>query len=495
MSIDLSAYRENSERFLEAIDREYYLHLSGQKPELELQPIYSRHRDLFDRSAVDALRELASAAGDGEEGRRRGYLLHFALDGLLGEATRGEAEESARLEATLEVSVDGSVVPYRQVPVEQANEADADRREALEVATRGLLAERLNPIHREALERSHSLCRELGWPSYAAAYADLRGVDFGELQEQTTAVLAATEGRYSPRVDPELERASLPPLGELRRSDVPRFFRAPELDAGFPAPEMVRSFARTVAGLGIELDEQPNVHLDTEPRPTKSPRAFCSPLKVPDEIYLVIAPVGGREDYAALFHEGGHTEHYAHVSAELPFEFRYLGDNAVTESFAFLFDHLTEDEAWLREMVDTDAGPVVSHARAVGLVLLRRYCAKLAYERELHGPDADLEAMPPRYAELLSGATRVAWPQENWVSDVDAGFYVICYLRAWALEAMWRRSLRERFGETWFARPEAGEWLRELWSQGQRLPAEELVSEALGRELSFEPLISELAAD
>jgi hypothetical protein len=490
--MDLSSYRADAERFLEQIDREYYLHLSGQKPELELESIYAQHPDLFTRETVEALRELASAASDGEEGRRRAYLLHFALDGLLGEATRAEAEESARLEATLEVSVDGSPVPYRQVPVEQANEPDASRREALEAASRSLLAERLNPIHRNALERSHSLCRDLGWPSYAAAYAELRGLDFGGLQAQTAKVLAATQATYAPKVDPELLGAGLPPLGELRRSDIPRFFRAPELDAGFPAEEMVSSFARTVAGLGIELDQQDNVHLDTEQRPTKSPRAFCSPLKVPDEIYLVIAPVGGREDYAALFHEGGHTEHYAHVSAELPFEFRYLGDNAVTESFAFLFDHLTEDDAWLRETVGIDAEPVVSHARAAGLVLLRRYCAKLAYERELHGPDVNIEAMPERYADLLSEATRVVWPREHWVSDVDAGFYVVCYLRAWALEAMWRQSLRERFGETWFGRAEAGEWLRDLWAQGQRLPAEELVSETLGEELSFEPLISEL---
>jgi hypothetical protein len=490
--MDLSSYRVDAETFLEQIDREYYLHLSGQKPELELERIYAQHADLFARETVEALRELASAEGDGEEGRRRAYLLQFALDGLLGEATRAEAEESARLEATLEVSADGTAVPYRQVPVEQANEPDASRREALEVASRSLLAERLNPIHRAALERSQSLCRELGWPSYAAAYAELRGLDFGGLEEHTARVLAETEGTYAPKVDPELRRAGLPALGELRRSDIPRFFRAPELDDGFPADEIVSSFARTVAGLGIELDQQENVHLDTEQRPTKSPRAFCSPLKVPDEIYLVIAPVGGREDYTALFHEGGHTEHYAHVSAELPFEFRYLGDNAVTESFAFLFDHLTEDEAWLREMVGTDAGPVVSHARAAGLVLLRRYCAKLAYERELHGPDADLDAMPERYAGLLSEATRVAWPRENWVSDVDSGFYVVCYLRAWALEAMWRRSLRERFGETWFARGEAGEWLRDLWSQGQRLPAEDLVAETLGEELSFEPLLAEL---
>jgi hypothetical protein len=491
--MDLTSYRADAEQFLEAIDREYYLHLSGQKPELELEPIYTQHRELFNREAVGALRDMA-ASGDGEEGRRRAYLLHFALDGLLGEATRAEAEEAARLEATLEVSVDGSTVPYRQVPVEQANEPDASRREALEAASKALLAERLNPIYREALERSQSLCRELGWANYADAYAELRGLDFGGLEQQTAQVLAETEATYAPEVDPELRRAGLPPLGELRRSDIPRFFRAPELDAGFPAEGMVPRFARTVAGLGIELEQQANVHLDTEPRPTKSPRAFCSPLKVPDEIYLVIAPVGGREDYAALFHEGGHTEHYAHVEAQLPFEFRYLGDNAVTESFAFLFDHLTEDEAWLGEMVETDPEPVVSHARAVLLVFLRRYSAKLAYERELHGPGSELDSMPGRYAELLTSATRVPWPRENWVSDVDAGFYVVCYLRAWALEAMWRRSLRERFGETWFARREAGEWLRELWSQGQRLPAEELVSDALGEELSFEPLISELAA-
>jgi hypothetical protein len=491
--MDLSPYRERAEQFLEEIDREYYLHLSGQKADLELEPIYERHAGLFARQAVEELRELASGA-DGDEGRRRRYLLQFALDGLLGEATRAEAEESARLEATLEVSVNGSTIPYRQVPVEQANESDASRREALEVASKSLLAERLNPVHREALERSHTLCRELGWPSYADAYAELRGLDFAALQEQTAAVLARTEASYASTVDPELQRAELPALGKLRRSDIPRFFRAPELDAGFPAEELVPSLARTVGGMGIDLEGQANVHLDTEPRPTKSPRAFCSPLKVPDEVYLVIAPVGGREDYAALFHEGGHTEHYAHVAGTLPFEFRYLGDNAVTESFAFLFDHLTEDEAWLREM-GIDAKPVISHAKAVQLIMLRRYCAKLAYERELHGSGSGLDAMPERYAGLLSEATRVTWPSENFLFDVDAGFYVVCYLRAWALEAMWRRSLRERFDEAWFQQPEAGAWLRELWSEGHRLPAEELLSEALGEELSFEPLIAELVAD
>ena len=34
----------------------------------------------------------------------------------------------------------------------------------------------------------------------------------------------------------------------------------------------------------------------------------------------MVAPVGGRSDYDALFHEAGHTEHYAHVERSLAFE-------------------------------------------------------------------------------------------------------------------------------------------------------------------------------
>jgi hypothetical protein len=127
-------------------------------------------------------------------------------------------------------------------------------------------------------------------------------------------------------------------------------------------------------------------------------------------------------------------------------------------------------------------------------MFLRRYFAKLGYELELHGGAAELELMADRYAALIGEATRVEWPRETWLADVDGGFYVACYLRAWALETHWRAALRERFGEDWFQRREAGEWLRGLWAQGQRLGAEELLAETLGEELDFGSLAAELTA-
>jgi hypothetical protein len=488
---DLDAYRERAERFLEQIDREHYLHHSGRKRTYEIEPIYRRHSELFSRDAVEGLREAAGRAS-GEERQRAGRLLEFAFHGHLGEAVKRQAAALAELEASLELEVDSEPIPYRGAAVAQANEADAECRAAIETARNELLAERLNPLHLEMLARAHELARELGWSSYREACAELRGIDLDALAAQAREFVRATDGAYAELVDPELESAGIARLGELRRSDLPRFFRAPALDALFPAGRVVAAFADTLRGLGIDLAGQANVHLDTERRPTKSARAFCAIPKVPEEIHLVISPVGGRDDYEALFHEGGHAEHYAHVDPAMAFEHRRLGDNSVTESFAFLLEHLTEDPGWLEARLGVaEPQPVLRHARAVKLVMLRRYAAKIAYELELHDASPVLGEMPARYAALLAGFVRVRWPADSWLADVDPGFYVACYLRAWALETSWRRALRDRFGERWFESGAAGEWLRSLWRRGQRHDATELVQETLGEELGFATLASE----
>jgi hypothetical protein len=490
---DLDEYRRDAEVFLEEIDREYYLQGAGHKPDLEIEPIYERHEALFERAAVERIGE-ARRGGEGDEEARLRYLHQFALDGHLGAITRTLEARLADLEASLEIEVGGETIPYRTAPVTQANEPDPERRAEIEAARNTVLAERLNPLHLEALQSVHAACAELGWPSYLDAYSDVRDLDLRALAAELERFAEATEPGYAGIVDPELERTVGRTLGELRRSDLVRFFRAAHLDQLFPGERMVPALRETLAGLGIDLAAQSNVILDTETRPTKSPRAFCSTPRVPYEVYLVMPPIGGREDYAALFHEAGHAEHYGCTDAELAFEFRHLGDNSVTESYAFLLEGLTASPAWLERVLGADdAEAAVEHARASRLVFLRRYSAKLAYEVELHGPDADLPEMPERYATLLGERVGIEWPRETWLSDVDPGFYAACYLRAWALEVDWRTQLGERFGAEWFAKGDAGAWVRGLWDRGQRLDADRLLGEVAGRRLDFGRLAAELS--
>lgn len=497
--MDLGAYRLQAETFVAELGEEYHAHYAGLKEAFDVDAIYARHTGLFSSDAVARLRELAAADGRSpDDARRLRMLLDFAVEGCLGLATTAEAAALAQREAGLRLDVGGTVVGFRESVVAQANEPDRERRAAIEAARLDATARQLNPLHRAALQRTHEVVRELGWPSYRAMCAELKGVDLDALSAATAAFLAATDAAYDDVVAPAVQRVVGVGMGQLTRADLPWFFRARDEDASFPAEELLPAFEATLAGLGLEPAAGGRVLLDVEPRPRKSPRAFCVPVRAPGDVRLVVAPVGGRDDYVALLHEGGHAQHFAHVAPELPFEFRHLGDNAVTEAFAFLFDHLAEDPAWLRSrlgVADAD-GSVAAHARASRLVYLRRYAAKLAYELVAHGEDPPGDALlADVYARALTDALRVAWPAATHLSDMDPGLYVTSYLRAWALETHLRRWLRDRFGPEWFAVPEAGAALRGLWRDGQRLSAEELLGTLTGERLDFGVLVADLGLD
>jgi hypothetical protein len=266
--------------------------------------------------------------------------------------------------------------------------------------------------------------------------------------------------------------------------------RAPRLDWAFPGDRLLPSYELTLAGLGLDGG---GVRLDLEERPNKTPRAFCAAVHVPDEVHLVMARIGGREDYEVLMHEAGHAQHYARVARELPVEERLLGDNSVTEGFAFLFEHLVAAPEWLAATLDVrEARDLIRHSQATRLLMLRRYCAKLLYELELHGGELDPSSAPARYASLLSAAVRVDWPDTSWLADVDPFFYAGRYLRAWALETHLRSLLRVRFGARWFAEPEAGALLCSLWADGQARGADELLGELTGEPLDLAAVARDL---
>ncbi len=200
----------------------------------------------------------------------------------------------------------------------------------------------------------------------------------------------------------------------------------------------------------------------------------------------MIKPQGGPDDWRALFHEAGHTEHFAHTSASLTVEEKRLGDNAVTEGWAMLLEHLTIDPVWLERRLDFPRPHEFAAEGATQLLwLLRRYCAKLLYEVEFHAAP-DVTAMRPRYVELLSGALKVAPSDTDYLADIDEGFYASQYLRAWAFEAQLRAYLREKFGNAWFTRKDAGSLIRELWAEGQKPTADEILQEVTGATLELE---------
>src|SRR5580765_3578742 len=345
---ELDNYREQADRFIATIDEEYYLHYAGLKDTLELEPIYEQFSELT--GLEQANRMGAAVNGD----RRIRELWRFACQGYLGNLTREHEEKTAEIEADLTTTVDGEEIPYRMIRPTIANEADRDKRERLEHARNALTEEHLLPLQLDAVAVEQAAVRELGAPNYAELHRRL-GFQLDELADRVRAFLEQTESMLEQAAD--------------------RLFRAPEWDSAFPGDRMLPALEATLADLGIDLYAQANVELDVEKREKKTPRAFCAPIEVPQRIVLVIQPIGGVDDWRALFHEAGHTEHYAHTNADLAVEDRRFGDFAVTEGWAMLMEHLVQDAAWLNRRLDVPRPrEFVAEGATSLLYLVRRYC-------------------------------------------------------------------------------------------------------------------------
>ena len=493
---ELDWLRRGGESFMEELSREYYAAHAGLKADAELQPIYERHAALFSDDAFRLVRDAYRQAPRGSESARSARLmLEWQAESRVSRALAPMEEREIAWEAGAMATLrDGRQVPYQRLAIEIANATDRAERLLLEEGRATLVRDGLAPMRREHLQRERDLVEGLGVaPTCIGTFTLVSGVELAPLVAQCEDFLRDTQSMWDDVFASTVrDRLGIEPR-EATRADALALLRAPQFDAFFPGAAMEDTVTRQVGEMGVDAHAGGRIIFDTADREGKRSRAFCSPVRVPQEVYLVLRPHGGQQDYRTFLHELGHALHFGHTRADAPFEFRWLGDNSVTESYAMLFDHLMHDAGWLLRYTELGRVRLGSFLRAVGveeLQFLRRYCAKLIYEFALYGGDVTWDALPERYVQTLTGATGFRYDRADAFVDVDPRFYAARYLRAWQLQALLTETLRERFNEDWWRNPHAGPWIVDaLLGEGQRELADELAQRASGQALSFDPLV------
>lgn len=495
-TITLARLRADGELLLEELSREMYAAQAGFKATAELQAIYARHTSILGDDALAMVREAFLGSADGSEERRSARLLLDWLADLRAQRALAEHDErEIAWEASAMLTLPGGRrLEYQRAAIEMANTEDRPERLLIERGRATLVARELAPLRRERFEREKDVIESLEIaPGYNATFTALSGIALPSLVAECRQFLSDTAPMWDDVVREFVRTRLGVPLGEATRADALALMRAREFDAYFPRGAMEPSVRRQVGEMGIEPDADGRIRFDTGEREGKRARAFCAPVRVPEEVYLVLRPHGGQTDYRTLLHELGHALHFGYTRPDHPFEFRWLGDNSVTEAYAMLFDHLLHQEGWLRRYTELGKLDVPRYLRSVGfeeLQFLRRYCAKLIYEESLYGGDVPWDALPDMYAETLAGATSFRYDPSDAFVDVDPRFYAARYLRAWQLQAVLAEALVERFDADWYRNPRAGPWMvSELFGEGQRELGDELASRVAGQPMSFAPLV------
>ena len=492
--MNLEHLRDRAQAFSEDVAREGYLAYSGLKPDAALQAIYARYRDILsDETMEGCVDRFLHAPVHSEDARAARMMVEWQVESRVGRqlASLDEREVALENESVIRLA-DGRVIPYQRAAIDIANSPDAAEREAIDLARVRVVEDTFSPLRLERLERERDAVEAMDIASgYNATFEAVSGVSLTSLAEECEKFLRDTATMWDSVLNERL-RAFGMARGEATRADSLALFRLREFDDAFPDSAMDSVIRRNCAEMGVDVTASGHITFDIGDRVGKRSRAFCSPVRVPEEVYLVLRPHGGQEDYGTFLHELGHALHFGNVRSDYPFEYRWLGDNSVTEGYAMLFDHRMQQREWLQRYTGLDKNRTGAFLRLAGfeeLHFVRRYCAKLLYEVQVYGGQVAWKSLPDLYVETLAEATGFRYRRADAFIDLDPRFYSTRYLRAWQLQSLLAEGLVNRFNEDWWRNPAAGPWIvGELFAEGQRENASEVARRVSGAELSFGPL-------
>ncbi|HWN21612.1 MAG TPA: hypothetical protein VNP93_06540 [Gaiellaceae bacterium] len=491
-------YEERLARYLYERSEEGRAVRVGEKETSEQAAIVERYRDLFTKPQLETLREAEGSAP--EEARELLYRLRKTCEaGIL-------AAELAAREDELENKILAARVPWRgeELPLRTAQAKLAVLPEYRERDELGALyndenatfnAERL-----ELLTASDALEAELsGIAGAVERNSEEKGISLVELERALDAASRASTGAYERLRERWFEKLLGPERAEIPTSNHTSYLRRlSPLEATYTKERSVPVCAETLRRLGFDIEQERGIRLDLDDRPQKSPRACVIASDPPNVVHLITRAQGGLHDYGAFLHEAGHALHYAGCDPELPYTFRKLSrDHALTEIYSYILEAITREPGWHAEhfgLTDAQAEENAEATTFLEALLFRRYAAKLQFELEFWPRFPEDGGTSGGYSERLTVATGIHYPSENFLTDMDAGFYSADYLRAWIRTAQLREHLIAEVGEDWWRRPETGERLRALFREGTRPTSEEIAGRIGYEPLDTRPLVSELTA-
>jgi hypothetical protein len=486
--MDISEYRERFASFNSSLELVRFRNHVGLESELSVDEVYDSHSDLFSFSAIAALKSLREQAPDGQETQRAGLdkLITSACIRFCEINANEVTNELKRCEAAATIQWRGETLTLEEVLQRLTHEPNKDLRRDLHSRWLESILEcsDLRIARNESLNES---AKGSGFESFSALESGRTAID---AQAELSSLLKQTESTYNTALTKVLPQVQDLSRDELEVADLAFIFGLPWLDKYYPATEFFRIQSETMRGLGIRLDQQRGIQIDSQPRPERKRSAACFPVAPPSNVRLaMLAPTGAASFLEAMSYSGL-AQHYAWCSPNLASrnpEFIYSTDQATSKSYANLFQYLPSDARWNFEFIPGIAeskASLIARDIAFHLALrVRRLSATASGSFE----DLSEESGDTR-KRVFEEATSFRLRSPFVFPGLGSEEQPLTDLRALAFSFVLREHLRVRFGHRWWASRKAGDELIDLWSTGSRYSVEELSSLLGFGDLNFDLL-------
>ena len=239
--------------------------------------------------------------------------------------------------------------------------------------------------------------------------------------------------------------------------------------AGVNPPEQVK---RTLATLQFSLS---TIHFDTENRKNKYPSPICFFVQVPSDVRVLYKSESPYFDLQGCYHEMGHAVHASSISPQAEYWDRYGFSMGVAEIFSIFLERLTKNKKYLSLLGLRDErilNEIEARNNFMELFFVTFYTANSLMKAEFWRKKLSMEKASDLYAKLIKEYTGLEMPGEYWLLHhilPDAIMYVPSYLLAAVRAAELDQHLRDRFGDEWWTRTEAGSHIREIMEPGAKI--------------------------
>ena len=474
--MDTKTIEDQLSKFIYELETEDRLVRIGLKDTAQTAKIYKKHSALFTKETLAKIQEEIKKSKDLKT-KEILERIYFTIAGsYIGLSLAPEEDKITTYFSKAKVKVRGEEVAYFQLAPMISKEPMVLARELLDDVATPVIS-KINPKQLALLTSEIALIRDLGFSDYLGFYSKAKKIDYAKFGAVVNKIKKETDNIWQRVAGRVCQEVLGKPFVNIRACHLLYLRSLSMFDNYFPKDKVVSIFEKWSRDIGLS-DLLAQVKIDDVARPRKNPRAVCYAPNPPKEVHLVIKPIGGEQDYEAMFHEGGHSLHYAGVDGRLPYTFRSLSrSNALTEAFAFILEDLVYSPQFLTTYLNISAftgAKIKWQAYFVNLMLLRRYLGKFLYEYEMFKKGA-IKLGPSLYKKHLEATVGFVTKRENWLSDMDSGFYSAEYLRAWIASAQIKDYLEKKFGNKWFVNRRAGEFLRKLYARGVQDEVEDVI--------------------
>ncbi|MCP9495064.1 MAG: hypothetical protein MSG64_11500 [Pyrinomonadaceae bacterium MAG19_C2-C3] len=469
-------------------------------------------------------------------------LTHSAADSSATEIEREARRRLAEIARRLFIQAEAHEVKLESERCEKASSIKLPDERATQINSRlavALIANEQDSAHRQDLAArwfdAVRACDDLRVAVWRAGNEARRELEADEVQSaetnQTTQVdvtsaartyLQRTAEAYRSHLARQLLKAQI--VGTPSFADSLFFNQVHDLKTLLPPGQLEAVYRRLTENLHINIRQQTNIRLTNETSDIHH-EAHVKDFMRHDGCFVFAAPAdvrltfGGSTQAGRAFVEftgnAAQAQSFAWTSADLAARYpeftlplaRFVSQrnfdlttergadfSVVHQGYAYLFQSLCTDAAWLREtclMNNRDAERVASRIAFAEWCDVRRLAALVVMQAKIRNGESDPahDDTAREYAATLTEATGFVYTEATCalelLATIDAGNEFHARLFAVAL----RELLRTRHGRGWWKQKSARDELIDVWNTGARYDAEQLAALIGAGALDIETLI------